>query len=164
MAVEKFRGKYYPFSNMYPLPPEGWLEADCDLLVPTSEHAYMANRFVDPSIQIAIANVRAGGDDNRSYANGMAAKEMAHSFLADGHEQIFHDYDGRIASMERVIRQKLAVNSQILKLLLQTDGDICEGNDWGDKFWGVCPAGSDDGQNHLGRIYMRLRGEHAGCL
>lgn len=160
MIVEKFRGKYYPFSNMYPLPPEGWLEADCGLLVPTSEHAYMASRFADPSIQIIVATARAEDGDNRSYANGMAAKEMAHGLLAEGHEQIFHDDEGRVALMERAIRLKLAANSQILELLLQTEGDIYEGNDWGDVFWGICPVGSFNGQNHLGRIYMRLRDVH----
>lgn len=43
--------------------------------------------------------------------------------------------------------------------LLATDNAVLqEGNNWGDTFWGVC-AGK--GENHLGKILMRIRSEVA---
>lgn len=42
------------------------------------------------------------------------------------------------------------------KLVATGDAEIVEGNWWGDKFWGVCRG---VGENHLGKILMRIRTE-----
>lgn len=41
-------------------------------------------------------------------------------------------------------------------LLATADEELVEGNWWGDTFWGVC---NGVGENHLGRILMRVRQE-----
>lgn len=43
-----------------------------------------------------------------------------------------------------------------LRLLLTGDAELIEGNDWGDKVWGVCDG---VGENRLGKILMRIREE-----
>ena len=42
----------------------------------------------------------------------------------------------------------------MLKLLDTGDAILIEGNDWGDRYWGVCDG---VGQNKLGLILMGLR-------
>lgn len=156
MTVEKFRGDYYPFSNMYPL--RHAIPTDCGIDVPTSEHAYMSNRFVNPALQREVALARAKEGDRRTWANGKAAHDIAHSFIEHGAEQIFNDDFAKVALMRRVVTTKLEYNSEIVELLLSTGSEqIEEGNDWDDDFWGITPIGSGNGQNHLGRIYMELR-------
>ena len=44
-------------------------------------------------------------------------------------------------------------------LLLTGDQEIIEENYWGDTFWGVCRG---KGQNHLGKILMKVRDELRG--
>jgi len=39
--------------------------------------------------------------------------------------------------------------------------DLVEGNDWGDTYWGQCKG---RGQNHLGKLIMRIRAENAKKL
>jgi predicted NAD-dependent protein-ADP-ribosyltransferase YbiA (DUF1768 family) len=156
--IERFRGEHFPFSNMYPLPE--WIEADCGVLVPTSEHAYMANRFKDVQVQLAVAAARGLETRNSTYRDGLAAKEMAHELIEAGEELSAADPIARIALMRRVVGQKIHKNDSIRSLLLDTDEqEIQEGNNWGDTFWGVSPVGSGSGQNNLGKIYMGLRSE-----
>ena len=58
-------------------------------------------------------------------------------------------------------RDQLTQNEDLKQLLLAT-GDLVleEGNTWHDTFWGV-DARTREGENHLGRILMRVRGELA---
>lgn len=156
MTIERFRGEYFPFSNMYPL--QNWIRADCGLEVPTSEHAYMSNRLKDGDLKIRVALARAADHDDRPYANGIAAKELAHSLIEMGAEEIIPDDFARIALMRRIVSQKVHQNPDVLALLLATGAqEIQEGNTWGDRFWGIFPPGSGEGQNHLGKTYMDIR-------
>ncbi len=67
--------------------------------------------------------------------------------------------DVKIAIMEEIVRTKFTQNEDLKAMLLAT-GDLVleEGNAWGDTFWGV-DAKTREGQNHLGRILMRVREE-----
>lgn len=61
--------------------------------------------------------------------------------------------------MEGVVRAKFTQNPGLAERLLATgDKVLVEGNRWGDTFWGV-DARTGQGQNHLGRILMRVRDE-----
>lgn len=65
----------------------------------------------------------------------------------------------KVSIMEEIVRAKFAQNGDLRQLLLAT-GDLVleEGNTWHDTFWGV-DAKTREGQNHLGRILMRVRKE-----
>lgn len=64
--------------------------------------------------------------------------------------------------MEDIAWAKFAQKEDLRQLLLET-GDMIldEGNTWNDTFWGV-DAKTREGQNHLGRILMRVRKELQG--
>jgi len=64
----------------------------------------------------------------------------------------------KVDIMKILIRQKF--NKQPFKNLLLSTGDqiIQEGNNWNDKFWGVCLK-TNQGENYLGKIIMKIREE-----
>lgn len=70
MAIDRFRGEYFYLSNMFPL--KQYIETNLGLLVPTSEHVYMADRFIDKDIQRQVALARGAEDDPRVYKDGLA--------------------------------------------------------------------------------------------
>lgn len=63
----------------------------------------------------------------------------------------------KLAIMEELLRRKFHPGSTLAQRLLRTgDVPLVEGNTWGDTFWGVCDG---VGENHLGRLLMRIRAE-----
>lgn len=65
--------------------------------------------------------------------------------------------DIKIKVMYEVCRAKFTQNEHLAKRLLATGAKtLIEGNTWNDRFWGVC---NGDGENHLGKILMKLRDE-----
>lgn len=59
--------------------------------------------------------------------------------------------------MEELLRLKLEQNPYVKRKLLQTkDYEICEDSPK-DSFWGIGP--NRNGQNQLGKIWMKLRDE-----
>lgn len=64
----------------------------------------------------------------------------------------------RINIMRQGVGLKVFYNPDVAQVLAATgDEEIYEGNDWGDRFWGVDPPASGDGENHLGCILMEHR-------
>lgn len=62
----------------------------------------------------------------------------------------------KLGIMEDLVRQKFNEKTLGDMLLATGDAELVEGNDWGDKFWGVCDG---EGQNMLGKILMKVRSE-----
>lgn len=57
--------------------------------------------------------------------------------------------------MEDIVANKFQQNPTLMLKLLDTgDAILIDGNDWGDRYWGVC---DEVGQNKLGLILMGLR-------
>lgn len=62
--------------------------------------------------------------------------------------------------MHSAVLRKFKANAGIRKLLLNTGTvQLIEGNTWEDRFWGVDPPGSQNGENNLGKILMQVRAE-----
>jgi predicted NAD-dependent protein-ADP-ribosyltransferase YbiA (DUF1768 family) len=60
------------------------------------------------------------------------------------------------------VKDKFSRNPELrVKLLNTGDLQLVEGNYWGDTFWGVC---NGKGENHLGKILMRVRKELADTV
>lgn len=64
--------------------------------------------------------------------------------------------DIKIGVMEDLTRQKFKQEPYKSQLLATGNCQLVEGNKWGDTFWGVC---NGVGQNNLGKIIMKVRGE-----
>jgi ribA/ribD-fused uncharacterized protein len=160
MRIEQFRGEYFFLSNMYALHVP--ILALCGVKVPTSEHVYMSGRFKDPEIQLEVAKVRAPRDVITPYAHGLAVKNFAHRLIDQGHEQLPNWDTSKLELMYTAVARKFFRNSDIAAALNATGNkELIEGNDWGDRFWGVDPVGSQNGENHLGKILMQVRSELA---
>lgn len=63
--------------------------------------------------------------------------------------------------MYEICLAKFSQNEELkIKLLATGDEHLEEGNTWGDRIWGTV---NSKGQNHLGKILMRVR-EELRCI
>ena len=135
--ITYFGGEYSFLSNFYPAEFEFM-----GLIWPTSEHAYQAmkssSRDVWSFFAINVPNP------------GMAKK------LGRELKDIRPDWDKvKINMMYNIVLSKFDQNTDLMIKLQQTNGQLIEGNTWGDTFWGQCPIGT--GRNELGKILMTIR-------
>jgi ribA/ribD-fused uncharacterized protein len=134
--ISRFDGKEYCFlSNFFYCPVRyGWL------VFPSAEHAYQAQKTLDPTERLAIQTAETPGK----------AKYLGRQVrLRTDWEQI------KLRVMFDVVMEKFEKNLELRKRLLATgDAELVEGNTWGDRFWGVCQEG---GENWLGVILMEVR-------
>jgi len=135
--IDRFAGDYRWLSNFY----QSKVKYNGKTYA-TVEHAYQAAKTTDLKVRKAI----------RETGNPAKAKQMGRKAkLRSGWEQM------KIGIMEDLVRQKFTNDSRLKGLLIATgDAELVEGNHWGDTFWGVTEKG---GQNHLGKILMRVRAE-----
>lgn len=146
MAIERFRDEYYFLSSMYPV--KQWIETPEGLAAPTVEHVYQASKFPDEALKEVIMAAE----------DGFKAKQLANGFEEDGKAVRKDWHIAKVDVMRDLVHQKYVRNPRLAYLLLQTgDEEIIEGNTWDDRFWGVCPPGSNNGLNWLGRITMETR-------
>jgi ribA/ribD-fused uncharacterized protein len=107
---------------------------------PTAEHAYQAQKTMDEKERKRIAGLRTPADAKRA---GQKLK------LRPNWEK------DKISVMEAIVYAKFEQSEDLQKRLLDTfNAELEEGNNWGDKFWGVVGG---FGRNELGKILMRVR-------
>ena len=148
MAVRSFRNTFH--SNFYGLGPEDTRLSIVfeDVTYPTVEHAYVAAQLTDPAL--------------REEVRRLPKASQAKFFLRDrglvsrpGWQEM------KLAVMEGLVRQKFTHPELAAMLLATGDEELIEGNTWNDTFWGV-DAETGEGENHLGRIQMKIRAELLG--
>ena len=155
--IEQFRGEHAFLSNMQPL--KYAIITTQNTYAFTSEHAYQAAKFADTLTHQKVAHVTATERGLDEQLDGIASKNLAHE-LIDAGEPLHLQWGNamKLAVMEEAVRRKFIANPDLKEMLLATDDQVLiEGNTWGDRFWGVDPIGSDNGQNHLGLILMHVR-------
>jgi hypothetical protein len=133
--ITSFRGDYAFLSNFHPSP---FLVGE--LLAPTAEHA----------VQMLKTDV----EEERKWVCEAPTPALA---KRRGRKVTLRpDWLGvRQEVMEKVLRLKFAPRSELPAVLLTTgDAELIEGNNWNDRFWGVCRG---IGSNHLGKLLMRVR-------
>lgn len=136
-VIPEFQGAYRFLSNFWPAD----VHLD-DRLYPSVEHAYQAAKTLDESERRSVRNAHSPGQAKRL---GQRATKRA-----DWNEV-------KLSVMENLVREKFTRHAVFREKLLATgDAEIVEGNSWGDRFWGVCKG---VGENHLGKILMRVREE-----
>lgn len=136
--ITSFRGPYFFLSNFFPTPVE-WE----GLTYPTAEHAYQAAKSSEKHVREAIVNITSPVDAK----NTGQCLDLRKDWTRELSLQV----------MEEVVRAKFLGNDDIARRLLNTSpSQLIEGNTWGDVFWGQCAG---EGDNHLGKILMKIRVE-----
>lgn len=136
--IDSFRGKYYFLSNFYPA--EVTLEG---LTYKNNEAAFQAQKVLSIDGRMAFTEL----------SSADAKKKGRRVRLRPDWEQV---KDG---IMEEIVRAKFMQNLELKQQLLSTGkAELIEGNTWNDRYWGV-DARSGIGQNHLGKILMKVREE-----
>ena len=146
--VTEFQGTERWLSNFWPAQVQLG-----HVVYPSVEHAYQAAKF-EPShtMRQRIAQLPA------SHSGAAIAKRL-------GAQMHPADWPARkLEVMEILVREKFTRNPELRELLLATgDMQLEEGNRWRDTFWGISPPGSGHGENHLGKIVMKVRQEIRAC-
>lgn len=134
--INNFAGKYRFLSNFYPI--SIFYE---DIIYQSVENAYQAAKSIDPEIKKKFQHIKAS-----------EAKHLGKVIqMRDGFEQ------EKLDIMYRLVKIKFNDYTHLGDALLATGNEeIQEGNWWGDTFWGTV---NGHGQNHLGKIIMRIRTE-----
>lgn len=136
MTIQRFNGPYAFLSNFYPCEI-----ALGEFVFPTVEHAYQACKTEDKEWQKRICFT----------VETSAAKRLGRQV------PLRADWEAvKLRVMEKLLRTKFA-DPFFARLLRNTeDATLIEENWWGDTFWGKC---NGVGQNHLGRLLMKIRSE-----
>ena len=135
--IKEFRNEYRWASNFYPSP----FTFD-NILYPSVEHFFQANKTTDRTIKLQIANCRTPRE----------AKHMGSRVLLRlGWEEI------KDQIMLLGLMLKFKEHPDLAKKLIKTGAEeLQEGNTWGDTYWGVSLA-SGVGKNTLGKLLMVVR-------
>jgi ribA/ribD-fused uncharacterized protein len=140
--IREFQGPFRFLSNFYPaeIIKDG-------LSFPDVERAYQYSKApLDLDYVVEILGTKLPGQAKRL---GRRVKAVP-------------DWDNiKIGIMKDLVRQKFTVHLDLRRKLLATGEEYLEeGNNWGDRFWGVDLEG--EGENHLGLILMKVRKELRG--
>lgn len=133
--IDSFRDEYFFLSNFYPV------EIKLDGIVyPNAETAFQAQKTLDV-------------EERRNFSmlkRPVQAKRLGRKVkLRDDWEEV------KLDIMTEIVSQKFLQHPHLIEMLLQTgDEELIESNKWGDRFWGVCKG---VGENHLGKILMKIR-------
>lgn len=138
--IKEFQGEYRWLSNFAPI-----IIRIGNRNYPSVEHAYMASKSEDPEWKDFCT------DKNNS--PGKIKRLSKNIKLKEG----WND-DLRLRLMEAFIRIKFNQDPYKSKLIATGNQNIQEGNYWNDKFFGICLK-TGIGENHLGRLIMKIRDE-----
>jgi ribA/ribD-fused uncharacterized protein len=113
---------------------------------PTAEHAFHAQKFSNKEVCERIRNC----------GSPLAAWELAHELKPQRRQ----DWDDvKVEILTEIVRSKVSQHPEVKNALLATGSeDIVEVNP-NDDFWGNGADGN--GQNHTGKILMKIRKELA---
>lgn len=137
-AIHRFSGAYEFLSNFFELPVAIEWEG---MRWTTTEHAFQAAKTTDPAARVKIRDAKTPAQAKKL---GRAAA------LRPGWDAM------KIGVMEDLLRLKFSISLMRKKLLDTGDLELVEGNDWGDRFWGVSGG---EGENQLGKALMKIRAE-----
>jgi len=133
--IERFTGDYRFLSNFFASPVR-----DEKGEYATVEHAYQAAKACNDAEWYSIA----------AASTPAKAKRRGNTVVVD----MFWEAK-RLPLMRAFLVKKFAPGSHLAYRLLATgNAELIEGNDWNDRFWGMC---NGVGENHLGRLLMEIR-------
>lgn len=134
---KQFSGELAFLSNMYPDHPVLW----GGRWWPTSEHAYVGVKFLDPDLQTRVQALPTPFDAKRFGHNHPATRPDWHRV--------------RRVLMHAIVTDKFTRYATLRAQLKAVDpACLVEVNSWGDRFWGVYNGA---GHNWLGRILAEIQ-------
>jgi len=138
--IREFKGQHRWLSNFWPCQ----ISIGDGRIYPSVEHAYQAMKTLVPTERDRIAAAATPGQ----------AKQLGRNVTMrpDWEEK-------KLLFMRLLLGQKFSDPDLMAKLLATGDAELIEGNRWNDKFWGKVSDGYGDGENHLGRLLMKVREE-----
>lgn len=137
IEINLFTGEYSFLSNFYLMPIyyEGHLAN-------TLEHHFQAAKAINSNDRIKILQAVTPAN----------AKRMGRMIERHPWWEL-----KKLEVMTRLVRLKFNAHDELARKLLNTGTvELIEGNAWNDTYWGVCRG---IGENHLGKILMRVRQE-----
>ena len=125
----------------------------------TAEHAYQWAKFVVvPGVKNDIRDTLYSV---RSAIENASSAHDAFKIARLNEELCRHDWaDARVGIMHNILGLKANQHEYVRRKLLATGDRVLIENSWRDDFWGWGP--NRDGQNMLGKLWMRLRAELRG--
>lgn len=150
--IDKFEGRYCFLSNFYPCKIE-----HKGIKYPSVEHFYVAMKVTNMQL---INGVHYSAVDFREMIAKVIdpgdAKRIGRKVsLREGWDE------KKLEFMNFAVREKFKDN-KLAELLLSTGDELLvEGNYWHDNFYGSCTCSKcgNKGENHLGKILMKVREE-----
>lgn len=137
--ITEFQGQWRWLSNFWParVVYDGYE-------FPSSEHAYVAAKL---GMRIYYEDI--------AFSTATQAKRFGRM------KPTSPNWESRKREvMLEIVRDKFTRNQALKTALLATgDTELQEGNRWHDHYWGICPPGSGNGRNELGKILMQVRQE-----
>jgi len=141
-SITRFEGDYRFLSNFY----------ECEIL---------CDGFVFHSVEAAFQAMKCRTHEERIPFEELTA---AQAKQAGRSVQLRPDWENRkLQLLYALVKQKFSANPFLREKLIATGkSKLLEGNRWHDNYWGSCDCPRCQGvpgQNHLGEILMRVRGE-----
>ena len=108
------------------------------------------------SVEVAFLSAKSEDIEWKAFCSdetntpGQVKKESRLINLIDNWETI------KLDVMKECLIQKFTQEPYKSQLIATDNQHIQEGNNWNDKFWGVCLK-TNEGQNNLGKLIMKIR-------
>ena len=167
-VIDRFKGDYFYLSNFYccPVEYEG-------LVYPNSEAAFQAakNIATDQEVEEYFKKIRVNLEDVSDFHKEKvklqltAEKRMPFTEMTPSEAKkagrrckLRPDWEEeKYGIMEKIVMNKFLYNPALKDKILETeDAVLIEGNNWGDRIWGMVDG---KGKNILGKILMEVRDE-----
>ncbi len=140
MAIRFYTAPFYALDNFsaHAIEIEG-------VIYPTAEHAYHATKFLDTKYKELIRMAR----------SPLEAKTLANETYASARDPNWESR--KTDAMELVLRAKLEQHEEVRQILKRSGSEELIEDSPDDYFWGE--GKESRGQNHLGKLWMKLRAE-----
>lgn len=147
MTINSFSGEYRFLSNFWPC-----VVSLAGEVFSSVEHAYQFAKLKEPHPLDEY-----GWSEYNQYLRKIKQATAGQAKKLGRTIEVRKDWDDiKLPIMEGLNYQKYQDPALKSKLLSTYPRELIEGNTWGDTFWGVC---NGVGENHLGKILMKIRQE-----
>lgn len=120
------------------------------------KYRFLSNFYVEPDgtcVELEYQSAKCCTDEDREKFNGLTAGQAKRLGKTVKLRPDWEDLKQLV--MFNLVYSKFEDHKELTDLLTATGTqELIEGNDWGDRYWGVCRG---KGENELGKILMLVR-------